>query len=96
MKPNRPLNLILGVFLGALLSLGSVVVAEFMRDTVLTPRDLELLTGQRVLASLPNTGRRRQSASVEPRAVREALTSSRRAVATEAVATKVVATEGCS
>jgi hypothetical protein len=51
------LNLILGVFLGALFSIGSVVVAEFLRDTVLTPRELELLTGQRVLASLPNTGR---------------------------------------
>ncbi len=44
-KPNRPLNLILGVFLGALLSVGSVVMAEFMRDTVLTPRELEMLDG---------------------------------------------------
>lgn len=56
-KPNRPLNLVLGVFLGALLSVGSVVIAEFLRDTVLTPRELEVLTGRRVLASLPNTGR---------------------------------------
>ncbi|MGH9928077.1 MAG: GumC family protein [Pyrinomonadaceae bacterium] len=56
-KPNRPLNLILGVFLGALLSIGSVVLAEFTRDTVLTPRELEKLTGERVLASLPNTGK---------------------------------------
>jgi hypothetical protein len=56
-RPNRPLNLILGVFLGALLSVGSVVIAEFMRDTVLTPRELESITGQPVLASLPNTGR---------------------------------------
>jgi hypothetical protein len=36
-----------------LLSLGSVVVAEFVRDTVLTPHELELLTGRPVLASLP-------------------------------------------
>jgi uncharacterized protein involved in exopolysaccharide biosynthesis len=56
-KPNRPLNLILGVFLGALLSIGSVVIAEFLRDTVLTPRELEKVTGERVLASLPNTGK---------------------------------------
>ncbi len=56
-KPNRPLNLILGVFLGALLAVGSVVIAEFMRDTVLTPGELEKLTGSPVLASLPNTGR---------------------------------------
>ena len=59
-KPNRPLNLILGVFLGVLLSIGSVVIAEFLRDTVLTPRELEKLTGERVLASLPNTGRARR------------------------------------
>ncbi|HEX9628527.1 MAG TPA: hypothetical protein VF961_00790, partial [Pyrinomonadaceae bacterium] len=57
-RPNRPMNLLLGLFLGALLSLGSVVVAEFMRDTVLTPHDLEVLTGRPVLASLPkNAGR---------------------------------------
>ncbi len=52
-RPNRPLNLMLGLFLGALLSLGGVGVAEFMRDTVLTPHELELFTGQSVLASLP-------------------------------------------
>jgi hypothetical protein len=51
-RPNRPLNLMLGLFLGALLSLGSVVVAEFLRDTVLTPHELEVLTGRPVLASL--------------------------------------------
>ncbi len=57
-RPNRPMNLLLGSFLGALLSLGSVVVAEFMRDTVLTPHELEVLIGRPVLASLPqNAGR---------------------------------------
>lgn len=64
-KPNRPLNLILGVFLGGLLSIGSVVIAEFMRDTVLTPRELEVLTGQPVLASLPKAGRTRRTVVVE-------------------------------
>ena len=48
------MNLLLGLFLGALLSLGSVVVAEFMRDTVLTAQELEVLPRQPVLASLPN------------------------------------------
>ena len=52
-RPNRPVNLLLGLFLGVMLSLGSVVVAEFMRDTVLTPHELEALTGRPVLASLP-------------------------------------------
>ena len=56
-KPNRPMNLLLGVFLGALLAMGSVLIAEFMRDTVLTPRELEALTGAKVLASLPHSGR---------------------------------------
>lgn len=56
-RPNRQLNLILGVFIGALLSIGSVVIAEFLRDTVLTPRELEMLTGKKVLVSLPNTGK---------------------------------------
>jgi hypothetical protein len=38
---------------------------------VLTPRDLELLTGQRVLASLPNMGRRRRAILAEPKTVAE-------------------------
>jgi uncharacterized protein involved in exopolysaccharide biosynthesis len=56
-RPNRPLNLILGIVLGALLSIGSVFVVELMRDTVLTPRDLESLTGKKVLVSVPKNGR---------------------------------------
>ena len=66
-KPNRPLNMILGVFLGLLLSIGSVVIAEFLRDTVLTPRELELLTGQKVLASLSYTRRGPRVMVVESR-----------------------------
>jgi uncharacterized protein involved in exopolysaccharide biosynthesis len=65
-KPNRPLNLILGVFLGALLGIGSVVLAEFLRDTVLTPRELEVLTGKQVLASVPHTRQARRRMLVEP------------------------------
>jgi uncharacterized protein involved in exopolysaccharide biosynthesis len=52
-KPNRPLNLLLGVFLGLLLSVGSVITVELLRETVNTPRELESLTGAPVLASLP-------------------------------------------
>jgi uncharacterized protein involved in exopolysaccharide biosynthesis len=57
-RPNRPLNLVLGIVLGLLLSAGSVFVVELMRDTITTPRELEALTGQRVLASMPKNGRR--------------------------------------
>ena len=64
-KPNRPLNLILGGFLGVLLSIGSVVIAEFLRDTVLTPRELESLTGQKVLASLSHSRKARRVVAVE-------------------------------
>ena len=56
-RPNRLLNLILGLVLGALLSIGSVFIVELMRDTVLTPRELEVLTGKRVLVSVPKNGR---------------------------------------
>ena len=72
-KPNRPLNLILGMFLGVLLSIGSVVIAEFLRDTVLTPRELESLTGQKVLASFTHSrkARRRAVAVENPAAERE-------------------------
>ncbi|MEP6911131.1 MAG: Wzz/FepE/Etk N-terminal domain-containing protein [bacterium] len=56
-RPNRPLNFILGIVLGALLSIGSVFIAELMRDTVLTPRELEVLTGKKVLVSVPRNGR---------------------------------------
>jgi len=56
-RPNRLLNLILGLVLGALLSIGSVFIVELMRDTVLTPCELEVLTGKRVLVSVPKNGR---------------------------------------
>jgi uncharacterized protein involved in exopolysaccharide biosynthesis len=52
-RPNRPMNLLLGLFLGVLLSLGGVVVTEFLRDTVLTPHELEAMTGKPVLVSIP-------------------------------------------
>jgi uncharacterized protein involved in exopolysaccharide biosynthesis len=70
-RPNRPMNLVLGVFLGVLLSLGGVVIAEFLRDTVLTPHELEVLTGMPVLVSVPKGWRSlragaRQSAEEMP------------------------------
>lgn len=69
-RPNRPLNLIIGVFLGIILGIGSVVIAEFLRDTVLTPRELETLTGERVLAALPKTRREQVQFVTENEATR--------------------------
>lgn len=80
-RPNRPMNLVLGIFLGVLLSLGGVVVAEFLRDTVLTPHELEALTGKAVLVSIPKgwreprsvTGDGETAAPVRPRLAQERL-----------------------
>lgn len=52
-KPNRLINLILGLALGLLLAAGSVVSVELLRETVNTPRELEALMGSPVLAALP-------------------------------------------
>lgn len=51
--PNRPLHLLLGLFLAGFLGLGACVSAEFMRDTVHTPRELEAIGGYPVLATTP-------------------------------------------
>ena len=57
-SPNRPLNLLLGVFVATFLSLGSVFSAEMLGDTIHTPRQLEALTGATVLATVPENSRR--------------------------------------
>jgi len=51
-KPNRLLTLALGIFLAFFVSLCAVFVAELLRDTVHTPRELELLAGIPVIATL--------------------------------------------
>lgn len=66
-KPNRPLNLLLGIFLGVLLSAGSVFSVELLRQTINTPRELETLTGDPVLASLPKDRTARRALIVEKR-----------------------------
>lgn len=76
-SPNRPLNLILGVVLAAVLSLGSVFSAEMFSDAVHTPRQLEALTGATVLATVPENSRRmlsrrsREMNAVEARPIAE-------------------------
>ena len=57
-SPNRPLNLVLGVFLAAFLGLGSVFSAEMLSDAVHTPRQLEAHTGAKVLATVPENSRK--------------------------------------
>src|SRR5207248_7372879 len=57
-SPNRPVNLMLGIVLAAFLSLGSVFSAEMLSDAVYTPRQLEGLTGARLLATVPENSRK--------------------------------------
>jgi uncharacterized protein involved in exopolysaccharide biosynthesis len=55
-KPNRPLTLALGLLLAAFVSVGSAIGAEYLRDTVHTPHELETLTGAPVIATIPVCG----------------------------------------
>src|SRR5205809_2086165 len=57
-SPNRPVNLLLGIFLAGFLSLGTVFSAEMLSDAVHTPRQLERLTGAPVLATVPENSRK--------------------------------------
>ena len=57
-SPNRGLNLVLGMFLAAFLSLGSVFSAEMLSDAIHTPRQLEAITGATVLATVPENSRK--------------------------------------
>ena len=60
-RPNRGLTLALGFFLAFFVSLCAVFVAELLRDTVHTPRELEILVGRPVIATL-----RREAAATNP------------------------------
>jgi uncharacterized protein involved in exopolysaccharide biosynthesis len=66
-RPNRPLNLLLGIVFGALVSIACVVTAELLRENVYTARELETLTGQRVLATIPTDRWSRRSLIVNRR-----------------------------
>ena len=52
-KTNRLLTALMGLGMGLLLGFGCAVTAEFFRESVYTPRELELLTGLPVLATIP-------------------------------------------
>ncbi|HEV7397685.1 MAG TPA: GumC family protein [Pyrinomonadaceae bacterium] len=66
-KPNRPLNLFLGIVLGVLISVAAAIAAEFTRGNVETPQELELLSGSQVLATIPKQGRDRRSLIIDKR-----------------------------
>jgi hypothetical protein len=51
------MTFILGLALGLFLGLVSAIAAEFFRDNVHTPRELEVLTGVQVMATFPMRAR---------------------------------------
>src|SRR3989440_1590906 len=57
-SPNRPVNLVLGIVLAGFLSLRCVFFVEMLSDAIHTPRQLEALTGAKVLATVPENSRR--------------------------------------
>jgi uncharacterized protein involved in exopolysaccharide biosynthesis len=72
-NPNRNtqvLVLVLGLASGLMLSFGSAFVLELLRETFLTPRELQAFTGYPVLATIPlQKARRRQKAFAVAEAV---------------------------
>lgn len=62
-SPNRKLYLLLGLFLAGVVGLGSGIGAEFLRDTIHTPGELEAISKYPVLATIPCRGLRSGSES---------------------------------
>jgi uncharacterized protein involved in exopolysaccharide biosynthesis len=52
-KNNRLLALIFGLSLGLITGIGTAFVSELLRETFITPQELEKYTGYSVLATLP-------------------------------------------
>jgi uncharacterized protein involved in exopolysaccharide biosynthesis len=52
-KTNLMLVIVIGLSSGLMLAFGSAFVTELLRETFLTPRELQLFTGHPVLATIP-------------------------------------------
>ena len=62
-RSNQILTVVVGLMSGILLAFGSAFLTELMRETFLTPRELEAFTGYPVLATVPlQKARSRQTA----------------------------------
>lgn len=64
-KTNRPLTVLLGLGMGLLLGFGCAITAEFFRETVHTPRELEAFAGVPVLATMPLRSKHNRQANLE-------------------------------
>jgi capsular exopolysaccharide synthesis family protein len=56
-KPNLPLNIIIGLFIGLLLGLGTAFSIEWIDDTIKTPDDLGTKLGLASLGVIPGVGK---------------------------------------
>jgi capsular exopolysaccharide synthesis family protein len=56
-KPNLPLNIIIGLFVGLLLGLGTAFSIEWIDDTIKTPDDLGTKLGLASLGVIPGVGK---------------------------------------
>ena len=56
-KPNLPLNIALGLFIGILLGLGTAFAIEWIDDTIKTPDDLATKLGLASLGVIPAVGK---------------------------------------
>jgi polysaccharide biosynthesis transport protein len=57
-KTNRPLTIVLGIVMGLILGIGCAIAAEFFRETIHTPSELEAFTGLPVIATVPMNSKR--------------------------------------
>lgn len=55
-KPNRPLLLMLGLFAGVFLALGTALTIDYFDHTIKTPEDVELHLAADVIWSIPRMG----------------------------------------
>jgi capsular exopolysaccharide synthesis family protein len=56
-KPNLPLNIIIGLFVGLLLGLGTAFTIEWIDDTIKTPDDVGTKLGLASLGVIPGVGK---------------------------------------
>lgn len=53
-SPNKPLFVIVGILLGGMLGVGGALIKEFLKNTITTKEQLELLLDIQVLGAIPN------------------------------------------
>lgn len=55
--PNIPVNTVLGLLIGAIVSIGTIYLMEYLKDTVKTPEDIENIFGCDITGIIPDSGK---------------------------------------